>query len=114
MATSRHPCKNTESRGTAVTKNYRGEAADEPPRRGRAWLRKETRYLLEVAALVAFALTQPILNVFGRAPDVFVFEGANRRDVLPFAFLFSMVPVLVIWGIDVTPRFATIRGLAAA
>lgn len=55
---------------------------------------------LELAALVAFALTQPVLDLFGRAPDVFVYEGADRGDVLVFAVLFSLVPLAGLWVVE--------------
>jgi len=45
-------------------------------------------------------VTQPVLDRFGRAPDVFVFEGADRRDVLLFAALCSVVPVAALSALE--------------
>jgi hypothetical protein len=71
-----------------------------PPVRGRLGARVELVLGLELAALVAFALTQPVLDRFGRAPDVFLFEGAGRLDIVAFALLFSIVPVAGLWILE--------------
>ena len=55
---------------------------------------------LELAALVAFALTQPVLDLFGGAPEVFVFERATRGDILLFAAAFSVVPLVGLWVLE--------------
>jgi hypothetical protein len=68
----------------------------------RGWLgaRAELTAVLELAALVAFAITQPVLDRFGRAPDVFLFEQADRLDVVLFAMIFSVLPVVVLWLVE--------------
>jgi len=63
-------------------------------------LRAELPFGLELAALVAFALTQPVLDLFGRAPEVFVFERADRGDILAFALAFSLVPLVALWVLE--------------
>ncbi|MDQ3147990.1 MAG: sulfatase-like hydrolase/transferase, partial [Actinomycetota bacterium] len=76
------------------------DAAPSPRPRLLRWLRAELVYGLELAALVALALTQPVLDLFGRAPDVFVFEGADGGDVITFAILFSVVPLGLLWALE--------------
>lgn len=55
---------------------------------------------LELAALVAFAVTHPVLDRFGRAPDVFLFDGAGRWEVVAFGLAFSVVPLAALWAIE--------------
>ena len=63
-------------------------------------MRGELLAALELATLVALALTQPVLGRFGRAPDVFAFEGAQRQDVILFALVFTVVPLAGLWLVE--------------
>jgi hypothetical protein len=68
------------------------------------------RRLFELIALSGFAITQPLLSVFGRSIDTFIFRNASRFDVVAFAVLVAVVPVLILWGIErlagaIGPRF---------
>jgi hypothetical protein len=69
-----------------------GQATAAPPNR----LREELRYFLEIAALTGFVVAQPVLDVFGRSPETFVFRGANRFDIILFATIIVAVPPLVL------------------
>jgi hypothetical protein len=40
---------------------------------------------VELLALTGFAVAQPLLDIFGRAPTQFVFRDAQRLDILAFA-----------------------------
>jgi hypothetical protein len=51
-------------------------------------------------------LTQPLLDVFGRNPEQFVFRGADRWTIIAFALGLALAPPLVLWGIE------TLAGLA--
>ena len=63
-------------------------------------VRRELRSFAELFALSGFALAQPLLDVFGRAPDRFVFRGATSRDIWAFAlFAVFAVPVLL-WVVE--------------
>lgn len=55
---------------------------------------------LELGALTGFAIAQPILDVFGNAPEVFVQSGAGRADVVLFAFAVALVPPLLLLGLE--------------
>ena len=59
-------------------------------------LREELRYFLEIAALTGFVVAQPVLDVFGRSPETFVFRGADRGDIVLFSAIVVAVPPLVL------------------
>jgi hypothetical protein len=67
------------------------QVAGEP----RAW-HEELGYLLEVVALTSFVVAQPVLDVFGNAPQVFLQAGAERDDVVRFAVAVVAIPPLVV------------------
>lgn len=60
----------------------------------------EIRAFLELLALCGFAIAQPLLDVFGNAPEEFVFRGASRFDIVAFALVLSLAPALVLWGVE--------------
>ncbi|MGQ0803374.1 MAG: sulfatase-like hydrolase/transferase [Actinomycetota bacterium] len=61
-------------------------------------VREEGGYFLEILALTAFAFAQPLLDVFGRSPETFVFRDAGPRDIVLFAMVLCLVPPLVVGG----------------
>lgn len=65
------------------------------------------RNLLELAALSGFAIVQPVLDVMGRSPEVFVFHGADRIDILLVSAALAVIPPLVLWQLE------TLVGLVA-
>jgi hypothetical protein len=75
------------------------------PGRRRAHRRTRPRTLLvaflELLAMSGLAITQPILDVFGRAPDVFIAAGAGRADLWWFAIAVAVVPALVLVTVEV-------------
>lgn len=62
-------------------------------------LRHRGRELLELLGLCGLAIAQPVLAVFGAAPDYFVFEGADRADIIAFALVVGLAPALLLWGL---------------
>jgi Sulfatase len=72
------------------------DGATEP---ARPWSRR-IGWGLELLALTGFALTQPILSVFGDAPDVFIFRDATTADILLFAAVVTFVPPLALWLVE--------------
>jgi hypothetical protein len=60
-------------------------------------MRATVRSLLELLALCGLAVAQPVLDVFGRAPEVFIFQGASSADIVWFGILVTLVPALVLW-----------------
>jgi hypothetical protein len=59
---------------------------------------------LEVAALVAFAVTRPVLDSFGRSPETFVARRATAADIVLFGLLVAFVPALVVAVIGALTR----------
>ena len=47
--------------------------------------RREFRAFIELFALLGFAIAQPLYDIFGRAPDQFIFRGALTSDIYAFA-----------------------------
>jgi len=67
-----------------------------PPR---AW-RRELRCFAELLALSGFAFAQPLLDIFGRAPDQFIFRGASRSDIIAFALIVTLLVPTFLWVIE--------------
>jgi len=77
-----------------------GTAPDAPgaTERGgwRRALRQELPLWAELAALVGFAVVQPVLGPFGESPETFVAAGAGPADIVLFAALVCVVPLVVL------------------
>lgn len=54
---------------------------------------------VEIFGLSGLAVAQPLYEVFGDSPEVFVFADATSRDIVAFALVLLLVPPLVLWGI---------------
>jgi hypothetical protein len=50
-----------------------------------------------VFVLTGFAITQPLLDVTGRAPEFFVYWRASRADIVLFVLIVTLAPTLVLW-----------------
>jgi len=85
-----------------------------PASPARTALRQEWRWLLQLAALCAFAFTQPVLDVFGRSPETFVFRGAGPLTLAAFAIVLAVVPPVALFAVAVPARLAgaTVRAWA--
>ena len=64
------------------------------------WSPQAARSFVELFALAGLAVTQPVLDVFGRAPELFVFLDASRGDIVLFAVLVTVLPTAVLWSIE--------------
>jgi hypothetical protein len=62
------------------------------------------RALLELVGVCGLALTQPLLDVMGRAADYFVLRGAGALQIVAFALLVATVPALVLWSVELVVR----------
>lgn len=56
--------------------------------------------LAELTALWGFAFVQPVLDVFGRSPEQFVFRHADATTVVVFALALTIVPIAALWVIE--------------
>lgn len=72
-------------------------------------VRRELRCFAELFALNGFAIAQPLLDIFGRAPDQFLFRGAGRGEILGFCLVIVVVPPLLLWGLEVLVGLASRR-----
>ena len=55
----------------------------------------------ELFALCGFAIAQPLLDVTGQSPDVFLFRRADRLDIVALVLGLLLLPPLVMWGSEV-------------
>ncbi|MEZ5203384.1 MAG: sulfatase-like hydrolase/transferase [Acidimicrobiales bacterium] len=69
--------------------------------------RRELRAFAELLAACGFALAQPLLDIFGRAPDQFIFRGATRRDVLAFGLIVTFAAPIALWVVEVVVGLAS-------
>jgi hypothetical protein len=79
--------------------------ADEP-RAARLWA------LAELFALTGLVIAQPVLDVTGRSPDMFLFRRADRLDILALVAAVTLLPALAIWAVEELAGLvsATVRG----
>ncbi len=78
-----------------------GSAPPLPRWRTTAWL------ILELTALLGIAATQPVLDIFGKAPEVFVEAGASRTDIVAFVAFVAFALPLVVAAVLLFVRLAT-------
>ena len=62
--------------------------------------------LLELFALTGLVVAQPLLDVFGRAPDFLLFRQADARDIVALAIAITLLPPLALWGLDLLAGLA--------
>jgi Sulfatase len=73
-----------------------------------------------VLGLAGVALTQPVLDLFGRNPTFFVAGGYGRRQIVAFALTIAFVPGLLVFLVSAVPGLvnrrlgAWLHGLAVA
>ena len=66
----------------------------------RAWNRPAPsgrRRLVELLVLTGFVVAQPVLDVYGRSSDVFVFRDISGRGVVAFTAVVALAPPLLLW-----------------
>lgn len=59
---------------------------------------REALLALEILALTSFIWARPIFRSFGRSPETFVARGADWTDIIAFALLVLLVPLLLVVG----------------
>jgi hypothetical protein len=65
--------------------------------------RQVSRHLIRsvALALTGLVIAQPVLDVTGRSPDMFLFRRADRLDILALVVAVSVLPALGIWVVEV-------------
>ena len=58
------------------------------------------RRLVDLFVLCGFVVAQPVLDVFGRAGETFVFRHVDRGGVVFFAAVVVLVPPLLLWALE--------------
>ena len=64
-------------------------------------VRPTLRSAAELLALTGLAITQPLLDLFGNAPDVFLFRDSDSFAIIAFAVVVALGPTLVLLTIEV-------------
>jgi hypothetical protein len=64
-------------------------------------IRHEGRAFAELLAAWGFAIAQPLLDVFGRAPEQFAFRGAERATIVAFALVVALAGPIALWLAEV-------------
>ena len=67
------------------------------------------RRFVELFAACGFVVAQPLLDVFGRAPEQFAFRGASTFDIVVFGIVIVIGPALVLWGIGTVVALVSAR-----
>ncbi len=62
-----------------------------------ATIRREAAQFAALLGICGFAVTQPVLDVFGGAPEQFAFRGATSSDIVLFALAVALVPAVLLW-----------------
>ncbi len=93
------------------------DGLSQPVSRSRRWRMPSTGILrdlaipgLHVAVLWAFAVTQPMLDLLGNAPEFFVARENSRADILILAFALTIVPPLLLMAVELVATLIS-RGL---
>ncbi len=60
-------------------------------------VRAGLRSALELFALCGLAITQPVLDLFGRAPQQFAFRGVQGFAIIGFVVVVAVLPAAVLW-----------------
>jgi len=55
------------------------------------------RRFVELFAACGLAFAQPLLDIFGRAPEQFAFRGATTFEIVAFGVLVVLGPAVVLW-----------------
>lgn len=63
-------------------------------------VRRELRAFAELFALCGLAVAQPLLDIFGRAPQQFAFRGVEGRAIVLFAVVVTFVPPVFLWVVE--------------
>ena len=85
-----------------IRNTRRGEAPAAAGRRAGPASRfsAELRCLLELLVLCGFVVAQPLFDVAGRSPELFLFRRATGPDILALAALVAVGPPLVLWAAE--------------
>lgn len=93
--------------------SYGGAMVDEGVAAESGRWRRELRAFAELFALCGLAIAQPILDLFGRAPQQFAFRGVGGREIVLFAVIVTFVPAVVLATAEAAVGLASMRARRA-
>jgi hypothetical protein len=64
-------------------------------------IRRESRAALELFAACGFAIAQPVLSVYGKSADTFIFLDVKNRQIVAFAIALAVVPPVALWIVEI-------------
>jgi hypothetical protein len=68
------------------------------------------RSLVELFALCGFAISQPLLDLFGRSVEQFALRGASAPQIVGFGLAVTALPALGLWLVELAVGLASTRG----
>jgi Sulfatase len=77
-----------------------GQLGGSGERHASIWSRADLWALAELFALTGLAIAQPVLDVTGRSPDMFLFRRADRLDILLLVAGVVLLPALCLWAVE--------------
>jgi Sulfatase len=95
-----------------VVETVESATMDAPPERvapGKGWRRTLIVDAAVLLGLAGVAITQPMLDLFGRNPTFFVAGGYGRKQIVAFALVITFVPALVAFVLTAIPGLADRR-----
>ena len=89
----------TQEPETEATPPAQGTGGGSPARRGLS-ARELVTAGAQLAALSAFALSQPIFDLLSQNPEFFAVRGSSNRDIVVFALALTVVPPLALLAVE--------------
>src|SRR5215510_1121663 len=86
-----------------------GAPPERPATAGEGWRRTLIVDAAVLVGLAGLAVTQPMLDLFGRNPTFFVAGGYGRKQIVAFALAITFVPALVAFVLTAVPGLADHR-----
>jgi hypothetical protein len=64
-------------------------------------IRREARAALELFAACGFAIAQPVLSVYGKSADTFIYRDVHNREIVLFAIALALLPPIGLWVVEI-------------
>ena len=64
-----------------------------------------SRAALELFAASGFAIAQPVLSVYGKSADTFIYRDVHNTEIVLFALALAFLPPLGLWIVEVVVGF---------
>jgi hypothetical protein len=63
--------------------------------------RREARAALELFAACGFAIAQPVLSVYGKSADTFIYRDVKNSQIVLFALALAFLPPVALWLVEI-------------